>query len=516
MSDTRLFVRLHPKDNVLVAINTLQVGQDLSLGETLFQLQEEIPAGHKFASRNISSGDAILKFGQIIGFASENIAPGKWVHVHNVVRGDIDLDHQIAQEIPVTEYYETIPNFQGYRRANGKAGTRNYVAVISTVNCSATSARMVVGKITPEILAQYPHVDGVIALTHKAGCAFEFQGSDHEQLNRTLAGYANHPNVCGYLVLGLGCETAQGSYLIESHNLVQLAGGEGSKSETPSLLLNIQDQGGIAKTVNRALEVIPDLLQEANKCKREPIPISELIVATECGGSDGYSGITANPAIGYASDRIVRSKGTVILSEVPEIYGGEHLLTRRAISQEVGEKLLERIKWWEDYAQKFNQRIDNNPSVGNKKGGLTTIYEKSLGAISKAGTTALRDVYAYAEPVTEKGLVVMDTPGYDPASVTGMIAGGATISLFSTGRGSCFGSKPAPTIKICSNSATYNRLQDDMDINAGEVLSQGGLEKTGEEIYQMIIDVASGKETKSEQQNIGDEEFCPWSPGPIF
>ncbi len=516
MSDTRQFVSLHPEDNVLVAVIAIQGGQELEHDGSGIRLQEDIPAGHKFACKRIAPGDAILKFGQIIGFASKEIEPGQWVHVHNVTRGDIDLDHQIAQDIPETVYDETIPNFQGYRRANGKAGTRNYIAVISTVNCSATSARMVVNQITPDILARYPHVDGVIALTHEAGCAFEFQGSDHEQLNRTLAGYANHPNVCGYLVLGLGCETAQGSYLIESHNLVQLNAGKAGEAETPSLLFNIQDQGGVAKTVKRALEVIPDLLQQANQCRREPIPISELIVATECGGSDGYSGITANPAIGYASDRIVRSRGTVILSEVPEIYGGEHLLTRRAVSVEVGEKLLERIRWWEDYAQKFNQQIDNNPSVGNKRGGLTTIYEKSLGAISKAGTTALCDVYTYAEPVTQKGLVVMDTPGYDPASVTGMIAGGATVSLFSTGRGSCYGSKPTPTIKICSNTATFERLQDDMDVNAGEVLRQGGLKKTGEEIFQMIIDVASGKQTKSEQQDIGDEEFCPWSPGPIF
>ena len=516
MSASRLFVRLHPSDNVLVAVKTLEPARELSLDGSTLKLLEEIPAGHKFACCTIRNGEPILKFGQNIGFASQNIDAGAWVHVHNVTRGDVDLDHQIAQDVPITEYYNTVPDFHGYRRANGKAGTRNYIAIISTVNCSATSARMVADKVTPEILAQYPHVDGVIALTHKGGCALEFQGSDHEQHNRTLAGFANHPNVCGYLVLGLGCETAQGSYLIESHNLVQLQGNSAETSTRPALLLNIQDHGGTAKTVQRAFEAIPDLLQEAEKCRREPIPISELIVATECGGSDGYSGITANPAIGYASDRIIRSGGTAILSEVPEIYGGEHLLTRRAINKKVGEQLLERIHWWENYAEIHGQRIDNNPSVGNKKGGLTTIYEKSLGAISKAGTTALRAVYGYAQPVLEKGLVVMDTPGYDPASVTGMIAGGATISVFSTGRGSCFGSKPTPTIKVCSNSETFNRLQDDMDINAGEVLEEGGLEKTGEEIFQMILDVASGKQTKSEQQGIGDEEFCPWSPGPIF
>jgi len=459
-------------------------------------------------------GDAVIKYGQTIGFASADIAAGEWVHTHNVVRGNLELDHQSATEVPEVEFLADSGTFAGFRRQRGRAGTRNYLAIVSTVNCSSTSARRVADQISPDLLAKYPHVDGVIALTHKGGCAFEFQGSDHEQLNRTLAGYARHPNVAGFLVLGLGCETAQGSYLLESNDLVQLDGAANSSKSSP--LITIQESGGVAATVKRALGALPELFQEADRCRREPIPLSELVVGLECGGSDGYSGITANPAIGVAADWIVRSGGTVILSETPEIYGGEHLLTRRAVSPEVAEQLLERIRWWEDYGAKFGQRIDNNPSVGNKQGGLTTIYEKSLGAIAKAGSTPMKAVYHYAEPVTETGFVVMDTPGYDPASVTGMIAGGAQLAVFSTGRGSCFGSKPAPTLKVCSNTATYQRLVSDMDIDAGEILSGVSLEQKGREIFEEIVAVASGRQTKSEAQGIGDEEFCPWSPGPIF
>lgn len=508
-------IRLHPRDNVIVAIRALSSGEVVpDQGEAL-TARVAIPSGHKLAAQPIRTGEPIRKFGQVIGYATSDIFPGDWVHVHNVDRGSVDLDYCLCEDVPVTEFLPEVETFQGFRRRDGRAATRNYVAILSTVNCSATSARMVADRIRPELLERYPHVDGVIALTHKGGCAFEFRGPDHEQLNRTLAGYARHPNICGYLVLGLGCETSQGDYLLESRDLVQLQGAAQGGSPAP-LLINIQEAGGVARTVQRALQALPELLQEADKARREPIPASELILATECGGSDGYSGITANPAIGVASDWLVRSGGTVILSEVPEIYGGEHLLTRRAISREVGEKLLERIRWWEDYARKFGQRIDNNPSVGNKQGGLTTIYEKSLGAIAKGGSTALRAVYEYAEPVTEKGFVVMDTPGYDPASVTGMIAGGATVAVFSTGRGSCFGSKPTPTIKICSNTPTYRHLQDDMDINAGDVLEGVSLEEKGKEIFRKILAVASGEPTRSESQGIGDEEFCPWQAGPVF
>jgi len=301
---------------------------------------------------------------------------------------------------------------------------------------------------------------------------------------------------------------------MEQGHLVQLNGVPQEKVPGP-LMMNIQEQGGVAKTVKYATDVIREMLPEANKVERVPIPVSEILLGLECGGSDGNSGITANPALGFCSDLLVACGGTACLSEVTEIHGGEHLLTRRAISREVGEKLLERIRWWIDYTAKFGERIDINPSVGNKKGGLTTIYEKSLGAIAKGGTTALKAVYKYAEQITERGFVVMDTPGYDPASVTGMVAGGCNVVCFTTGRGSCFGCKPVPTIKIATNSPMYNRMVDDMDINAGRILDGATIEEVGGEIFEEVIAVASGKQTKSEAQGIGDEEFCPWTYGPV-
>jgi altronate hydrolase len=332
-----------------------------------------------------------------------------------------------------------------------------------------------------------------------------------------MAGFAKHPNIGAYLVLGLGCETGQASFMVDNHDLVQLQlPGQDQEQEQLPLVMNIQDYGGVAKTVDRAVDVLKEMLPEVNRVQREPIPVSELILGTECGGSDGNSGVTANPALGVASDLIVAHGGTTILAETPEIHGGEHILTRRAISREVGQKLLDRLKWWEEYAAKFGVEIDNNPSVGNKKGGLTTIYEKSLGAIAKGGTTALRDVYGYAEPVTEKGLVVMDTPGFDAASVTGMVAGGANVVVFTTGRGSCFGCKPVPTIKVASNTPMFKRLEADMDLDAGSILDGASVEQVGREIFEMIISIASGTQTKSEAQGIGEEEFCPWAIGPVL
>ncbi|MFN8705692.1 MAG: UxaA family hydrolase, partial [Planctomyces sp.] len=337
-----------------------------------------------------------------------------------------------------------------------------------------------------------------------------FGGEDHLQLNRTLAGFARHPNISASLILGLGCETAQASHLESEHGLVQLGGGKAQDVPNRPMTLNIQEVGGVRKTVDRAVEVLMELLPIANNVRREPIPISELKVGLECGGSDGASGITATPALGVASDMIVAHGGTGILSEIPEVFGAEHLLTRRSVSRKVADALLERIRWWEDYAAMHKAAIDNNPSVGNKQGGLTTIFEKSLGAVAKGGTAPLRAVYKDAALVTERGFVLMDTPGYDPASVTGLVAGGAQIIVFTTGRGSCFGCKPSPTIKVATNSGIYNRMREDMDINAGTILEGATVEEVGREIFESIIATASGKQTLSEAQGIGDEEFCPW------
>ncbi len=515
MDTTSPFIRLHADDDVLIARKSCAAGMQVDDGGRMLTTAAAIRFGHKLAARRVSAGDVVRKFGQIIGFASSDIAPGDWVHTHNLGMGTLAQEYEFATDVPAPPTPISGRTFQGYRRRDGRAATRNYVGIISTVNCSATTSKYVAAELQKTVLDQFPNIDGIVPLVHKLGCAMSYGGEDHRQLARTLAGFANHPNIGAYLVLGLGCETSQASFLVDEHNLVQLS-LPGTEQSAPPLTMNIQDYGGVRKTVARAVDALKELLPEANKVRREPIPVSELIVGTECGGSDGYSGITANPAVGVASDSLVAHGATSILAEVPEAYGAEHTLTRRAISRNVGEKLIERIRWWEHYAGLFGATIDNNPSVGNKEGGLTTIYEKSLGAIAKGGTTALRAVYEYAEPVTEKGFVIMDTPGYDPASVTGMVAGGAHVIVFTTGRGSCFGCKPSPTIKVATNSPMFNRMSDDMDINAGVVIEGASVESVGEEIFEKIIAVASGEPTKSEAQGIGDEEFCPWVSGPIL
>jgi altronate hydrolase len=382
------------------------------------------------------------------------------------------------------------------------------------VNCSATTSKYVAQHFDRSVLADFPNVDGVVPLVHKGGCAMQFGGEDHRQLTRTLAGFAKHPNIAAYLVIGLGCETAQASFLMDNEGLVQL-GGTPQLTKAKPLVMNIQDVGGVAKTVQRATEAIKELLPLVNNVRREPIPVSEIMLGLNCGGSDGNSGITANPALGSCTDLLVAHGATSVLAETPECVGGEHMLTRRAITPKVAQAFMDRVQWWFDYTAKFNERVDINPSVGNKKGGLTTIYEKSLGALAKGGTTALRGVFQYAEPITERGFVFMDTPGYDPASVTGLVAGGCNVICFTTGRGSCFGCKPSPTIKIATNTPMYNRMVDDMDINAGRILDGATIEEVGREIFEEVIAVASGKKTKSEAQGIGDEEFCPWTWGPV-
>jgi altronate hydrolase len=508
-------LKLHTLDNVAVAIRFIRSGAGFNTDHQNVTAKGDVAAGHKIATQHISKGSPIIKFGQSIGYALVDIGIGEWVHVHNVEATKPGQDYAFSTEIHIPPPPAEKLTFQGYRRKNGSVGTRNYIAIISTVNCSATTAKYVAKELAETDLSNFPNIDGVIPLVHKSGCALEFNGADHQQLNRTMAGFAKHPNIAACIVLGLGCETAQVSHLEREHNLVQL-GGTGDLDNDAPMTLNIQDVGGVRKTVARALNVLRDLLPAANDVVRVPIPISELKIAMECGGSDGNSGITANPAVGIASDLLVAHGATTILSETTEIYGAEHLLTRRAITPEVGEQLLERIRWWEDYARRYDASIDNNPSVGNKNGGLTTIYEKSLGAIAKAGTSPLRAVYKYAEPITEKGFVIMDSPGFDPASITGKVAGGAQVVVFTTGRGSCFGCKPSPTIKVATNTPMFERMRDDMDMNAGVILDGATVEEVGRQIFEKIIATASGQQTLSEAQGIGDEEFCPWFPGPIF
>ncbi|QGQ26353.1 altronate dehydratase [Gimesia benthica] len=509
-------LKLHPEDNIAIARNSVAENQECAITDTEnVTARESIDLGHKVAIQPIAKGERIRKFGQVIGFATCDIEPGDWIHSHNLAAGELSLDYAFSSDVPAPPTPVEGRTFMGYRRPNGKAATRNYLAIISTVNCSATASKYIARELAQTSLADYSNIDGIIPLVHKGGCAMQYDGEDHHQLMRTLGGFAKHPNIGAYVILGLGCETGQGSFLSDNEGLVQLQNLKEPDPMEP-LVLNIQDIGGIRKTVDYVSDVLKDYLPKVNNVVREPIPVSELILGTECGGSDGNSGVTANPALGIASDLLVAHGATSILGETSEIYGGEHLLTRRAITPEVGQKLIDRIKWWEEYTGKFGVVIDNNPSPGNKRGGLTTIYEKSLGAIAKGGSTALRAVYRFAEPVTEKGFVIMDTPGYDPASVTGMVAGGANVVCFTTGRGSCFGCKPVPSIKIATNTPMFERMQDDMDIDAGRILNGTSVEEVGREIFELIIEVASGKKTKSEAQGIGDEEFCPWSIGPVL
>lgn len=510
------FLFLHTDDNIVVARETARAGAVWSSGPVSVSSREQIDQGHKMAILPVAAGQWVFKFGQPIGQARIAIQPGDWVHTHNLGFGAAEPDYEFGTAVHEPAPPDQLRTFQGYRRPDGRAATRNYIAIVTTVNCSGTSARYIMQALDRELLAEFPNVDGVVALTHKSGCGFEYAGEDHQRLNRTLAGFARHANVGAALILGLGCETSQASYLVEQHQFVPF-NGKGSQRNGGPLVMNIQDHGGVAKTVRRAVDSLRDLLPEANRVQRAPIPVSEIILGTNCGGSDGHSGVTANPALGYASDLLVAQGGTSILAETPEIYGGQHLLTRRAVSREVGEKLLDHIRWWEEYARKFGSSINANPSVGNKKGGLTTIFEKSLGAIAKGGTSPLRAVYGYAEPVTSKGFVVMDTPGLDSPSVTGIVAGGANVVVFTTGRGSCFGCKPTPSIKVATNSSMYHRMVDDMDLNAGRILDgTATVEEVGREIFEKIISVASGEPTKSEAQGIGDEEFAPWQIGPTF
>jgi altronate hydrolase len=514
-------LRLHADDNIAIAKCTIRAGTvvEIEAGTSPLTVGETVEIGHKVARLPIPQGAPVRKYGQIIGFASSDIWPGQWVHTHNVEPGTLSLDYAFASDVPPEPKPIAGRTFLGYRRPDGRAATRNYIGIVSTVNCSAATSRFVAQQFDRSVLEDYPNIDGVVPLVHKAGCAMQYGGDDHQQLARVLSGFANHPNIAAYLVIGLGCETGQASFLVENYGLTQLQIPGRASAEVAGksrLVMNIQEVGGVRRTVERASGILKEMLPEVNRRERVPIPVSEIILGTNCGGSDGSSGVTANPALGYASDLLVAHGATSILAETPEIYGAEHLLTRRAVSREVGQKLIDFIKWWEQYTAYFGTQINNNPSVGNKKGGLTTIYEKSLGAIAKGGTTALRAVYRYADPVTEKGFVFMDTPGFDPASVTGLIAGGANVVVFTTGRGSCFGCKPTPSIKVATNTPLYERMTDDMDINAGRILEGVSIEEVGREIFEKVVSVASGERTKSELQGIGDDEFCPWSIGPTL
>ncbi|KML19712.1 MULTISPECIES: UxaA family hydrolase [Burkholderia] len=505
MSQSSLAIKLHDDDDVLITRGALAAGTILADFGGL-AAATDIPPAHKIACRDVALGAPVRRYGQIIGFATQPVRAGDHVHVHNLSMGDFDRDYAFGEDIKTLEPATVPLTFNGFRRSNGRVATRNYIGVVSTVNCSATVTKLVAQHFSaPGILDAYPNVDGIVPITHSFGCCIDHHGEGVQQLRRTIGGYVKHPNFAGVVIIGLGCEANQMGAMFVA---------EGIEPNELLVPLVMQEQGGTQKTVDAAIAAVQHMLPVANRAAREPLPVSHINIALQCGGSDGYSGITANPALGAAVDLLVRHGGTAILSETPEIYGAEHLLTRRAISKEVGEKIVERIHWWETYAERERGSIDNNPTPGNKAGGLTTILEKSLGAVAKSGSSPLMGVYRYAEPVDTHGLVFMDAPGYDPMGATGQIASGANLVVFTTGRGSCFGAKPAPSIKVATNSKMYARMIDDMDINCGEIMEgTASVEQKGEEIFRMIVEIASGRKSKSEALGVGNEEFVPWMIG---
>jgi len=501
-------ISLNPEDHVAVALRELAPGDTVQNGGVV--CRSSIPVGHKVAITRIQAEAPVRKYGQIIGFASADIQPGDHVHTHNLVMGDFFRDPAMGQGVRPVHLLPKASRatFQGIHRNDGSVGTRNYIAVLSTVNCSASVARLIANAFTADVMGDFPYVDGVVPVTHGTGCCMIPEGEGFSFLQRALAGYARNPNVSGVLLVGLGCEGNPIAALMQNMNL---------KAGPLFHSLDIQASGGTRETVRHGIASVKNMLATANRVRRVPTDADHIVLGLECGGSDAFSGISANPALGVAVDTLIAHGGTAVLSETPEIYGAEHLLTRRAVSRRVGEKLLERIRWWEDYTRRLGGNINNNPTPGNRAGGITTILEKSLGALAKGGTAPLMDVYTYGEPVSVRGLVFMDTPGYDPVSVTGMIAGGANVLCFTTGRGSVSGFRPVPTIKLASNTEMFRHLIDDMDINCGHIVDgKASVQEMGQEIFRRILDIASGEKTQSERPGLGDTEFVPWHIGPVM
>nr|WP_315207687.1 altronate dehydratase family protein [uncultured Albidiferax sp.] len=508
---TAPFIRLHPADDVLIARSQLISGATVEG----IAVKGMVPPGHKIATHAIAAGAPVRRYNQVIGFASRAIGPGEHVHTHNLDmgpdKGDFARDYAFGADVkPAAPRQEA--TFMGIRRADGRVATRNYIGILSSVNCSATVARAIAAHFSrqtnPAALADFPHIDGVVALTHGTGCGMDGEGLGLQLLERTLAGYARHANFGAVVVVGLGCEANQVSAWLAHSSL-----REGDTLRT----FNIQDTGGTRQSVDKGIALVTGMLAPANAVTREPCSASHITIGLQCGGSDGYSGISANPALGAAVDLLVAHGGTAILSETPEVYGAEHLLTRRAVAPAIAEKLISRIHWWEHYTQINGGEMNNNPSPGNKAGGLTTILEKSLGAVAKGGTTNLEGVFEYAEPVTAHGFVFMDTPGYDPVSATGQVAGGANLICFTTGRGSAYGCAPTPSLKLATNTALWKKQEEDMDINCGEIIDGSStVQAMGERIFAMMLATASGAHSKSEQHGYGQNEFVPWQVGAVM
>ena len=509
LQDLAAPIRLHPADDVAIVGRDTPEGTTLAIDGRAVVTVDAVPSGHKVALRAIAVGEPVRKYGEVIGYASAAIGPGEHVHVHNLGYRRVERAYELPAQRPAPPRPVADRTFEGIRRRNGKVGTRNMIGLLTTVNCSASVSRFIAAEVEKRgILSDYPTIDGIVALTHTTGCGMNDAGEGFEMLRRTLLGYANHPNFGGVLLLSLGCEVNELQGLLEDPRL---------DIAVPHRALVIQEQGGTRETVQAGIAAVEELLPAIADVRREPVPASELIVGMECGGSDAWSGVSANPVVGRAADRIVWQGGIAAFAETPEVYGAEHLLAARARDPLVAQRLFDRIAWWQRYSAQDSGSMDANPAPGNKAGGITTILEKSLGAIAKGGTTDLVEVVEYAEPMLGPGLVFMDTPGYDPVSATGLVAGGAQVICFTTGRGSVFGCKPVPSIKVASNTLLAQRMPDDMDVNAGRVVDgTASVDEVGDELFELILEVASGRQPLSEQWGIGQDEFAPWIVGAVM
>ena len=505
-------LRLSAGDDVAIARDELAPGATVpGPGGSPLTLHTGIPRGHKVALRDLPAGTLVRKYDHVIGVTTADVAAGDHVHVHNLAMPE--GASSLASGGANPQGRRTLPDglrttFSGIRRPSGAVATRNYVGVLTTVNCSATVARQVVRRTEDEVAAMHGEgVDGVVALTHGTGCGMANRGDGWDVLQRTLRGYAQHPNIGALVVLGLGCEVNAVSALMADLEI----------GDIPLESFTIQDAGGTAAAIAQGEKLVRGMAHDLRGTRREEVGVEHLVLGLQCGGSDAFSGLTANPALGVASDLLVAAGGTSVLGETPEVYGAEQMLAERAVRPEVGQALLDRIAWWERYTASQGTTLDGNPSPGNKEGGITTILEKSLGAVAKGGHSPLDAVCGYAEPIPGPGFVFMDTPGYDPVSVTGMVAGGANLICFTTGRGSVFGSRPVPTVKLATNSSLATRMAGDIDLDCSAVVEEGvSLEEMGTKVYDLLLDTASGRRSFSEELALGGEEFVPWQLGAVL
>jgi altronate hydrolase len=505
ISDYAIIV--NPDDNVAVVKTEISAGQTVTLPSgQLVTLKNDVPAGHRFATREIDSREFVLQYGQPIG-TSLGIEKGELVS-HQNMSNDVPIIRDLPEDLhtPAPDYFTVADTFEGFRRPDGRIGTRNFVLIVPTSMCASHEATQIA--LMSEFLhykrENFPNVDGIVALPHNKGCGCQ-DGSNLEVMLRTLANYADHPNVGGVILMDLGCEKTNLQF-VEKYLLKRE-----KDFVKPVYKIGIQEIGGTQTAIELGLKQVQEMLPIVNQAKRETFPISELVLGVKCGGSDGFSGISCNPSLGYASDLLVKSKGTVLITEIPEFCGAEHIVANRAKDAKTGRKVYETIDWYKNYASKFGAVLNENPSPGNIKGGLLNITIKSLGAMSKAGTTRVEGVVEYAEVPKQRGVNLMQGPGYDQESTPGLVAAGATVVVFTTGRGTTIGNAIVPVIKLSSNSDIFKRMSGDIDVNAGTVIDgTESIEEVGTRLFKYIAKVASG-EIQAKAEILKHREFQFWA-----